>query len=266
MHALLLPRLPTPRPAPRARTRLARAALFVSLFAAPSASGAGAPAEVVVDSARLELGAILPGVEPELAAIDLGPAPGAGQARVVTRGEVATKVREQAPEARVPEVPARTRVVGASRRVARDELARWIAAAAGPALPRGVSLEAVEVERSVVVSPRATVDALPRIRIVKREGAARVSVVAALVRDGAVVARIPASLRVRVSEEATRPLVPQGTSVRVEVAKGGLRVSAAGVALVDLDDGEVGTFRVSRTGRVVRARLTSADTALVVER
>lgn len=259
---------PVARPLPRrsARDQLARAALVVSLLALPRATVAGPAAAVVVDATRLELGALVPGLEPELAAVDLGPAPGAGQARVVTRGEITTRVREQAPEARMPEVPARMKVVGAARRVPKEELARWIAAAVGAALPRGVTLEGVDVERAVVVSPRAVVQALPRVRVVKREGPARVSIVATLTRDGAVVARVPATLRVAVSEEGTRPLVAQGATLRVEVARGGLRVSAVGVALVDLDEGEVGTFRIARTGRVVRARVSAPDAATVVER
>ena len=77
-------------------------------------------------------------------------------------------------------------------------------------------------------------------------------------------ARVPVTLVLELSHEAAAPTLAKGARVDLVIARGATRISASGVALDDAELGEVKSFRVSSTGKVLRARLDSPTLAVVV--
>ncbi|MEN9580585.1 MAG: hypothetical protein RJA70_3594, partial [Pseudomonadota bacterium] len=67
------------------------------------------------------------------------------------------------------------------------------------------------------------------------------------------------------SDQAASYDVTKGSAISLIIQRRSARISAQGYALGDADIGEVLTFRVASTGRVVKARLESAISAQVVE-
>jgi flagella basal body P-ring formation protein FlgA len=62
------------------------------------------------------------------------------------------------------------------------------------------------------------------------------------------------------------PTVARGASLELVISLAGASVSARAVALTDGDAGDVTSFRVTRTGKTVLARIESSQRATVVER
>jgi len=98
----------------------------------------------------------------------------------------------------------------------------------------------------------------------KHAGPFRTAIVVPIVADGAVATRVTVSATLEVGGAAARPDVGRGGRVTLVIDRRSARIGAAGVALGDCDVGDVGEFRVDKTGRVVRARLDAPDLASVV--
>ena len=98
----------------------------------------------------------------------------------------------------------------------------------------------------------------------RRPGPATLTAIVELLHDGEVVSRLPITLLVEVSERAATPLVDKGARIDLVITRGSARISAAGVALEAAEIGEVASFKVSTTQKVLRARVESATRALVV--
>ena len=73
-----------------------------------------------------------------------------------------------------------------------------------------------------------------------------------------------AQLMLVLDEQAAAPLMAKGARVDLVIARGPTRISASGVALDQAEQGETISFRVSSTGKVLRARVDSVTLALVV--
>jgi hypothetical protein len=132
------------------------------------------------------------------------------------------------------------------------------------AMPRGVTLAHLEAKMPLVAAPDAVVGHAEVPKPPKHAGVFRTSVVVPIIADGAVVTRVTLSATLEVSEGAARPDVAKGTRVTLVIDRRGARIGAAGVALADSDLGQIGEFRVDKTGRIVKARLDATDLASVV--
>lgn len=242
---------------------LLRSALgFLLLFL--SCSLAWAEASRTVDTDRLRLGDIALSVPEEWADVDLGQAPPPGSSRLVSRKEAERLLSAaDVPLDRIQFADS-MRIVAASRRFTRDELIEWLEPAIAERLEAGIQLASVEVRRGIVTSPSATIGRVVIPRLPKRAGSVRTSVVVELRRHGAVVERLSVPISLDVSREAAAPDVAQGQRVTLVIQMGQARVAAAAVALEAGDVGRVYAFRVSKTRKVLRARLLSRNEARVV--
>jgi hypothetical protein len=240
-----------------------RVAIALLLVAFPFA--ASAQAVRTVDRARVRLADVIDAAPAALAEVDLGPAPPPGGTRVLSRDEIVQGLRRAGHEPGALKLPASVRVVGASRAIGPEELASLARAAIEKQLPAGVTLGRVEPSTTVVVPPRATVRSARLPRPPRQKGPFRTTATLELASDDKVVASVPVSVVLDVSEEAAKTDVARGSRVNLVIERPAIRITAAGVVLGDANVGDVVQVSVRPTGRVVRAKLTGRDEARVME-
>ncbi|HET9931235.1 MAG TPA: flagella basal body P-ring formation protein FlgA [Polyangiaceae bacterium] len=217
-----------------------------------------------LESARIQLGQIAETTDAELAAVDLGASPPPGSSRLISREDVMRELRAQGLEQRKLSFPPVLRVVSASRRYSPSELSALLLPEVNAALPPGVTLKELKAPRALVTAPHVTVGRIKLPKLARRAGPVDLTLVADLMHDGAVLTRVAFGLAVDVSEQAAAPLVDKGARVDLVILTGSARISASAVALEPADVGDVVSFKVSTTQRVLRARLESRTQAQVV--
>lgn len=240
-------------------------ALSPWLVAVALVSGAAQAEDVrVIDSARVRLGDVVDTGDAELGELDLGDAPPAGASRKITRDELRRRIDAAGLADRRVRLPADVRVKSAGRRVEPAGAEALFGAPVRAALPRGVSLKKVRLARAITVSPRASVGQVVLAKLPRRAGTLRATARVELVRDGELHQVVPVALELELGEEALLPLVAKGTRVELAIERGSARISAGALALSDLDQGEVGQFKVEATGKILRGRVLSRTAATVV--
>lgn len=218
----------------------------------------------VIDGSRIHLSDLMEVQGEELGAVDLGPAPPPGGSRLFARADLRRELRAQGLDTARLKLPEVIRVQSASRRFSPADIDALLRARLSAALPSGVSLKELKIARGIVASPRISVGELRIPKVARRAGPATLTAVVELLLDGEVASRLPVTLLVDVSERAATPLVDKGARIDLVIARGTARISAAGVALEAAEAGEVASFKVSTTQKVLRARVESATRALVV--
>jgi hypothetical protein len=213
---------------------------FVASAAALLAAPAPAHADgaLVVSGARVELGELCPTAPEAVRGLDVGPAPPPGGSALLDRERVLSQLRAAGVEAKTLALPKLLRVVGASKRWTPPEVTAMVRGAVEAAMPRGVTLAHLETRIPLVAAPDAVVGHAEVPKPPKHAGVFRTSIVVPIIADGAVVTLV--------------------------IDRRGARIGAAGIALADGDVGDVGEFRVDKTGRIVKARLDATDLASVV--
>lgn len=239
-----------------------RRALLAASLLLPSV--ATAETERLVESARVRLDDVVLVSDPELASIDLGPAPPPGSSRLFGRDEILRLLEARGGSLRGKPVPAAIRVRSAGKRFSADELEELVDSAVRAALPPGATVKELRVSRGVLTSPRIEVGTVRIPRLVRRAGPLTVTASVDLTHDGEVTERIPVTVALELDARAARSLVQKGSRVDLVIARGPARISASAVALDDVELGEVRSFRVSSTNKVLRARLESPTLAVVV--
>lgn len=240
-----------------------RLALFVALFAAVPLAAAAEP-RVRVEGPTVRLGDIVTSAPEALANVEICKAPPAGSSRVVTRSDVLERLRSAGVEPGKLAVPETVRIETAAERWTAGDVTERASPHVKAQLQPGVELLKVKANQGVVVPVGTEVHGVS-LRVPRRPGTHRVGGMAELMRDGEIVGRVPLTLSVTVSEMALEPTVRRGGLVSVYVAHGNARVGAAATALADTDAGEVAWFKVTSTGKVVKARVESRDQAKVVQ-
>lgn len=236
------------------------------LLATTFCLSANAELERTIDTSRIHLSDVSDGYdEGELATLDLGPAPPPGNSRLLSRSEVEDQLHAAGDDGKNLRMPNVLRVKSASKRWSAAELSAALGPKLTAALPFGISLKSSKITRSVVTSPSATIGNARFPKIPKHEGELTVTATVDIVQDDVTVLRLPVNVVVLVSEAATRPAAEKGARVTLVIEHGPARVSALALALSDTELGEAGLFRVSSTQRVLRARLLTPDTAVVVQ-
>lgn len=217
-----------------------------------------------LESVRIRLGEIADTSDAELAAVDLGAAPPPGSSRLISREDVLRELRLQGLEGRKLNFPSVLRVVSASRRYSPNELSALLLPEVNAALPPGVTLKELKAPRGVVTAPHVTVGRIKLPKLTRRAGAVDLTLVADLMQDGAVLTRVAFGLSIDVSEQAAAPALDKGARVDLVILTGSARISASAIALEAGDIGDVISFKVSTTQRVLRGRLESRTQAHVV--
>lgn len=241
---------------------------LLSVFAASAvalvAAGARAEGALIVAGSRIELGELCPTAPEAARSLDIGPAPPPGASALLDRERVLSQLRAAGLDPNALSLPKLLRVVAASKRWTPPEVTAMARAAVEAAMPRGVALAHLEARMPLVAAPDAVVGHAQVPKPPKHAGAFRTSIVVPIIADGAVVTRVTVGATLEVSEGAARPDVARGARVTLVIDRRGARIGAAGIALADADVGDVGDFRVDKTGRIVKARLDATDLASVV--
>ncbi|HEY0464912.1 MAG TPA: hypothetical protein VGC79_11910 [Polyangiaceae bacterium] len=245
---------------------MAKNSLIAFLLLSSFCVSANAEAERTIDGTRIQLKDVSDGYdEGDLAGLDLGPAPPPGSSRLLSRAEVEDQLRAAGDDAKSLRMPSALRVKSAAKRWSPEELREALMPRLLTALPPGLKFKAAKLNRSLVTSPSVVIGEAHFPKFPKREGELTLTASVDLQQGGITVLRVPVTVVVLVTEAATHAAASKGARVNLVIAHGATRVSALATALSDTELGELGSFRVVSTQRVLRARLLSADSAEVVE-
>ncbi len=243
----------------------ARLAVLATLLSAAASSNAAAPRQVAVSTTRVRIADVLPGADPAIAQLDLGPAPVIGASRMVTRSEIAAAIDAKqlpAPSA----LPEAVRVVRKAKHLSPEEVDALVRGALAAKPHRGVSVEAVRQDRPVDVADgwnRVDV-AVPRAP--KKAGAfSTTAILSFLNEDGEPLGRLAVPVALSVSAEGALFDAPRGSSLTLVVRRSLVEVRVPAAANADADIGDPLPVQIRLSGRVVRARLVAKDEALAVE-
>lgn len=245
-------------------TRRSLRSLCFALTLSALAPLAGAETVRVIDASRVHLSDLTDSAGDDLGRIDLGAAPPPGSSRLFAREDLRRELRSQGVDPSRLKLPAVVRVQSASRRYSPADLDALVRARLTASLPTGVSLKQLKIGRSLVGSPRLAVGEVRLPKLVRRAGPATLTAMVELVHDGAVSSRLPVTLHVELSERAAAPLIDKGARVDLVIARGAARISASAIALEAAELGEIASFKVSTTHKVLRARVETSTVALVV--
>lgn len=221
--------------------------------------------EISVARTRVTLADVLPRVAPELAGIDLGPAPAPGGSRVLTRAELQRAVDEVRSKVAVT-LPAAVRVVRKMARFTTAELDQLTRRAIdGSGLTRGVSITAVHPSGPVEVP--AGWDTV-RASLPQRAHRAGVSRATALLTFSAgpdTLANITVPVEISLTPEAAAWDLSKGSMVKVVVRRGSIEIEAPAIAAADADVGAVLPVMLRSSGRILRVRLIDREHGELVE-
>jgi hypothetical protein len=245
---------------------MAKVSLSAFLLASVFCLSANAELERTIDGTRIHLADVSDGYdEGDLAHLDLGPAPPPGNSRLLSRAEVENQLRAAGDDAKSLRMPSALRVKSAAKRWSPEDLRAAVMPRLLAALPFGLTFKAAKLNRSLVTSPSVVIGEAHFPKFPKREGELTLTATVDLEQEGKTVLRVPVTVVVLVSEAATHAAASKGARVNLVIEHGAARVSALATALSDTELGGLGLFRVTSTQRVLRARLTSPDSAQVVE-
>lgn len=215
---------------------------------------------------RIHMSDIVEGAPEAIAALDFGPAPAPGASRVVTRSEVESRLRRLGHDPGSLAIQDSVRLVTQGREVPPEDVAREASSVIRSVLPPGITLLGVEpAPRAVLVPVGASLTSALLPQFPRRAGRVRVTITVEFVDDGKVAARVPLSASVQVSEEAARPDVAKGTTIRLLLTRGAVTITAPGVLLADANVGDTVRATIRPTGKTVRVVVTSPDSAKVTE-
>lgn len=229
-----------------------------------AASASPAEASKTIDSARIRLADLGATAREDLAELDLGRAPPPGSSRLFSRDDVTRELRSQGYDVRGLNLPQTVRVTSAARHFSVAELTQLIQPRAEAALPQGVTLSKLKIARALLTTPRLEVGELHLPKLPKRAGPYTVTTSVDLIHGEEIALRLPVTLELVISEQAAAPLVDRGARIDLVIQRGTARISASGTALEQGDVGDVASFKVSTTLKVLRARIDSATSATVV--
>jgi hypothetical protein len=245
---------------------MAKRSVFAFLLASAFSLSASAELERTIDGTRIHLADVSDGYdEGDLAHLDLGPAPPPGNSRLLSRGEVENQLRAAGDDAKSLRMPSALRVKSAAKRWSPEELREAVTPRLLAALPFGLTFKAAKLTRSLVTSPSVVIGEVHYPKFPKRVGELTLTATVDLQQEGITVARVPVTVVVLVTDAATHAAASKGARVKLVIEHGPARVSALATALSDTELGALGLFRVVSTQRVLRARLSSPDSAQVVE-
>ncbi|MBI4957343.1 MAG: flagella basal body P-ring formation protein FlgA [Myxococcales bacterium] len=238
------------------------AAVALALAVAPSAGAADPPPEIEVEGTRIALSDVVTDGSGGAATLDLGVAPAAGGARLLTRAEVLEAWRQEHGTGEPPKLPASVRVTRKTKRLGVEEQRRIVERGLAP-LPPGVRLDSVKPHARALVPTGWQRSSVTIGRLPQQAGTFRTTARVELWQDGQIVSRLAVPVELEVSEEAARPDIARGASLTVVVRRGAVEIGAAAVAGTDGRVGDVVQVTLRATNRVVRATLLSSDRALL---
>jgi len=226
------------------------------------AFGQDAPEGIRITGSRVLLKDVMPDCPEQACAADLGAAPPAGSSRLVPADSIrAAFAAAGAPAPRLQAV----RVVSAARVWSPAELGELVRPSIEQKLPEGVRLLGLTPKTGVTLPLLASVGECSLPALPRRPGPSTTTAMVEFLHDGAPVRRVAVQVRLLLSERAARPGVQRGSLITLVIQRASATVSAQGVALQDSEIGQTASFKVQPTGRIVQARIESAQLATVLE-
>jgi hypothetical protein len=239
-----------------------RFVLFVGMLSLGLSEGsAHAEIERTITSSRVLFGDLIPTAPPDIAEIDLGPAPPAGSSRLYSTEELLKAARQAG---RTLLIRDSVRAVRATKRWTQAELLAFITPKLKAALPEYARLLRVEVPRTLTTVPGIELNRVEPGQLPNRRGTVQTSALFELTVDGKLEQRLTLPIVLDLGERPKPVEIERGTTVTLQISLGATRVSAAAVPLQTVAVGSVALFRVVKTRKTLRAKLLSPSAAEVV--
>jgi hypothetical protein len=201
----------------------------------------------------------------ELADLELCAAPPAGSSRLITRDEMKRRLSDLGADPTQLALPSVVRIESEAERWSAKELTEKATSSLRSTLPPAVTLESLKATRNLVV-PLGSRIAAVRVQVPRREGRHELTGTVEITLGDKIVARAPVRVVVNVPEGAFQPAITRGSRVTLIIEQGATRVGASAMAMSDVELGGEAMFKVTTTGRMLKARVQTRETALVVEK
>ncbi len=241
------------------------AALLCLWLLCPASAWATGAEGVSITGSRVQLKDVMLDCPEGACQADLGAAPPAGVSRVVDVAAMRAALTLAGQDARQFASMKAVRVVSASRALSPAELGELVRPAIERVVPPGVELRGVEAKAALVVPLLSEVGECALAALPKRAGPITTTALVDIMHEGVLVRRVPILVRLVISAGAARPDVPRGHALTLLIEQNSATISTDGVALKDTAIGEVGPFKVLRTGKIVNARVRSKGVAVLLE-
>ena len=242
-----------------------RWASVIACVMAVSTASAKSETTRMLDAQRITFRDLVPEATGLLAAIDLGAAPPPGGSRLFSGDDLRTAIVLSHTNAENVPIPTSIRVIRITRRFSEEELDVLVRPSLSALLPPGATIVTIQLPKSILAVPRVSVGDIRMPRLPKRVGRTRTSAVVELVVGGEILMRIPLTMDVQLNEQATHYLLERGASLNLVIDTGLTRVTAAAVVQSPADLGDVVPCQVSRTRKILRAKIISSREAIVVQ-
>ncbi len=251
------------------RSIVAACLLLSTVLAAPvdakrAPEGAKPGREMLVASARVRLGDVVPGAPEELRAVDLGPSPAPGGSRVLSRADIVAALPEGA-DAKKVSLPHSVRVVRKTTSLAAAALESLAAEAiARRGIEKGGTLVAARPRAAVSVAAGWDRISAELPRLPRKAGKHLTTATLVFLEGDITLAKVPVPVELALPPGAALPDVKKGARLVFSVERGTFEIRVSGAAGADADVGDPLPVTLE-SGKVVRGRLVSRDPAVATE-
>lgn len=218
---------------------------------------------IVLERSRIVLADLVRDVPEALESVDLGPAPLPGKTRLMTRQDIAERLRSLGVSGSRLDLPTSVRVESKAELFTPAALTSLVEGPLRAALPAGVRLERLLVKGDQLLSPDIRVGHVRLPRFAPEDGMQSQTATVELLWGAQVVMRLPVLITVQVVSTQGSELVPRGSTLTLVIARGNVRVSASAETLSPARVGQEVVVRVGTTKKTISAKLTSTREAEV---
>lgn len=224
------------------------------------------PLEVFVNARHVYVRDVAPDCSGSVCDLVLGRAPPAGSSTILTRERVLRQVAAKALRSKaVGKIPQKVRVRSRARILSTKEWGELAGEQVRARLPKGVRLLSSEGKIPLTLPENYELGAVSLPRLPRRSGPWATTAMVEILHEKSLLRKAPVVVRLEVEPGAVRPTIKRGQGLTLVLARRSATISMRGVSLRDGEVGSVVACRVSKTGRVVKARLRSGNLADVVE-
>jgi hypothetical protein len=218
-----------------------------------------------VNAQRVSFRDVVPQSSGSLASLDLGSAPPLGSSRLFSKDDLRTFALIAHENIDGIAIPDSVRVMRVTRRLSEHDLDALVRPALSALLPEGAILKYLGLPKTLLSVPNVRVGEIQMPRLPKRAGIARITPVVELVAGGMLVTRLPVSVDLQLDERVARFALDRGAVLNLVIETGTTRISATAALMTPGDVGDVVACQVTKTRKVLRARIVSSREATVVQ-
>ena len=219
------------------------------------------PAVITVRNPIILLGELVPGLDPEIANLEFGPAPAPGMSRTIRATEIRAKLVNARANDTSPMLPSFVRVRREAQTINSIALEELVRTSLQTLLPPSVKLRSVSV-RGGLVTAAGTLSITPPQPIAWRAGRQLVSL--RLNADGMPTRDLLVSVELELLSRREAPAVTRGQQISVLATVGTVTVRARGITQEAGCVGDTVNLIVDEGHRVIKGIVRSADTVEVL--